>query len=491
MDSEPPSTPARGSAVTRAHVVVIGAGIAGLAAAHSVLAQLPGVRVTVLEAGPRTGGKLRLGEVAGRPVDLGAEAMLNRRPEAVDLARSVGLGERLVHPVTTSAGIWTRGTVRPLPRSVMGVPADLDALAESGIVGRRAVPRARLEKAMRRLDVTEDVAIGRLVARRMGGELRDRLVEPMLGGVYAGRADDLSLHATVPQLVPAIVEHGSLSAAASAVASPREPARDPTAPGSTSPVFAGIDGGVARLAVATEDAVRSAGGRVRCLVTVREVTRSESGFRLVAGPTIAPERVEADAVVLATPAVATAKLLRDLAPGASADLSAVDYASMALITLAFAAAGFSGDLQGSGFLVPPVDGREIKAATYSTSKWGWHSPELVLVRCSIGRYGDEGQLQHDDTELVDRALEDLREAVGLSGRLVDAVVTRWGGALPQYAVGHLDRVRRIRAAVADVPGLAVCGAAYDGLGLPACIASGTQAATRVVEGLRRRETMMS
>lgn len=466
-------------------MVVVGGGISGLAAALALVTALPTAHVTLLEAGPQTGGKLRLGEVAGHPVDLGAEAILNRRPEAVALARQVGLGDALVYPTTTSAGVWTRGAVHPLPRSIMGVPADIAALGASGIVGRTAVPRARMERVMRRIDVADDIGIGRLVARRIGSELRDRLVEPMLGGVYAGRADELSLHATVPQLVPAIAEHGRLLDAAAAVAkaSAPEPGAEPV------PVFAGVDGGVGRLAAATGDAVTAAGGEVRLLTTVREVTQTATGFRLVVGPTIAPEAIETDAIVLATPAVASARLLRDVAPRAAVDLAAVGYASMAVVTLAFAAADLSGDLEGSGFLVPPVDGREIKAATFSSRKWGWHSPDLMLVRCSIGRHGDERQLQHDDSDLVASAVMDLRDAVGLRGRLVDALVTRWGGALPQYAVGHRNRVGRINDAVAEVDGLEVCGAAYDGLGIPACIAGAQLAATRVVDLLRRRETM--
>ncbi len=469
----------------RPHVVVVGGGIAGLAAALDVLRDLPAADVTVLEGAAQTGGKLRLGEIAGQPIDLGAEAMLNRRPEAVDLAREVGLSESIVYPRTTSAGVWSRDAIRPLPRTIMGVPADLAALADSGIVGRRAVPRARLERVFGRLDPAEDVGIGTLVAHRLGGEVRDRLVEPMLGGVYAGRADELSLHATVPQLVPAIEEHGSLLAAAAALAT----ASARTAGESPVPVFAGLDGGVGRLAVETERAIRDRGGVVRCDATVREISRTESGFRLVVGPTIDTETIDADAVVMAAPAVAAARLLRDAAPRAAIELSRIDYASMAVVTVALHAAEATGDLHGSGFLVPPVDRREIKAATFSTVKWGWLSDELIVVRCSIGRRGDERQLQREDAELVTAALMDLREAVGLRGRLVDAVVTRWGGGLPQYTVGHLDRVRRLRDAVSLIPGLAVCGAAYDGLGLPACIASGHQAATRVVRHLGARETM--
>lgn len=478
------------------HIVVVGAGIAGLTVARELLQGLPGARVTVLEAAPRTGGKLRLGEVAGQTVDLGAEAMLNRRPEAVALARDLGLGERLVHPVTTSAGIWTRGAVRPLPRTVMGIPADLASLAETGIVSRSGVRRARLERALRRIDVSGDVGVGALVSRRVGTEIRDRLVEPMLGGVYAGRADELSLHATVPQLVPAIAEHGSLLAAASAVAAASAAAASAAAASAASssaepvPVFAGLDGGVGSLAVALERSVTAAGAAVRCSTTVREVSRTPSGFRLVVGPTVAPEVVDADAVVVAAPAVPAARMLSPAAPSAAAELARIEYASMAVVTLALNASA-AADLEGSGFLVPPVDSRQVKAATYSSRKWGWLRGDLLVVRCSVGRYGDERQLHRDDDELVRIAAAELSEAVGLRGEVVDAAVTRWGGGLPQYAVGHLGRVRRIREAVAQVPGLEVCGAAYDGLGIPACIASAQQAATRLTEHLAARETMAS
>lgn len=473
-----------------AHVVVVGAGVAGLTTARHLLRELPLARVTVLESSPRTGGKLRLGEIAGQQVDLGAEAMLNRRPEAVGLAREVGLGDAIVYAATTSAGVWSRGAVRPLPRTIMGVPTDLAAVADSGITSRRGVHRARLERAMRTADVTRDVGVGMLVSRRIGPEMRDRLVEPLLGGVYAGRADELSLHATVPQLVPAIAEHGSLLAAAAAVAA-ASAAKAGGVDGEPEPVFAGIDGGVGRLTVALEEALLRAGGVVRCNTTVRDITRVGSGFRLVVGPAIAPEVLAADAVVVAAPAAPAARMLRSMSPVAAAELGGIEYASMAVVTLAYpASAGAAADLVGSGFLVPPVDGHQVKAATYSSRKWGWLGDDLLVVRCSIGRYGDERQLHRDDGELVRLAAAELEEAVGLRGPVIDGVVTRWGGALPQYAVGHLDRVRRIEDAVAAVPGLEVCGAAYDGLGIPACIASADAAATRVVEGLAAGERMV-
>jgi oxygen-dependent protoporphyrinogen oxidase len=162
---------------------------------------------------------------------------------------------------------------------------------------------------------------------------------------------------------------------------------------------------------------------------------------------------------------------------------------MAIVVLAFDRADVGERLTGSGFLVPPVDGRTVKAATFSSHKWGWMADGPVVVRCSIGRHGEEFVLQRDDHELVDAAFVDLSDATGLRSRPLDARVVRWGGALPQYVVGHLDRVARIRQAVDQMPGLAVCGAAYDGLGIPACIASAHEAATRILEVVTAPETM--
>ncbi len=188
-------------------------------------------------------------------------------------------------------------------------------------------------------------------------------------------------------------------------------------------------------------------------------------------------------MILACPATAAARLLGPEAPAAARELVRVDYASMAIVTVAMRAADVRVRLDGSGFLVPPVEKTTIKAATYTSRKWGWLPEDLVVLRCSIGRYRDQEVLQRDDTELVGATMFDLRDATGLRAPLVDAAVTRWGGALPQYAVGHLDTVARIRAAVDAVDGLEICGAALDGVGIPAVIATGQQAASRVVARL--------
>jgi oxygen-dependent protoporphyrinogen oxidase len=457
-------------------VVVIGAGIAGLAAAHRLLER--GARVTVLEASDRVGGKLLPGEIAGARVDLGAESMLARRPEAVALAREVGLADRLQPPATATASIWTRGALRPMPKGhVMGVPGTAAAL--SGVLSDEGLARIDRDAELPRTEVGDDVAVGEYVAARLGREVVDRLVEPLLGGVYAGDAYRISMRSAVPQLFQAARSHTSLTEGV------REIQAKAAAAQQTGPVFMGLQGGVGTLPLAVAESVRARGGEILTGAPVTELSHSAAdggGWRVVTG-----ERVlHADAVVLAVPAPAAARLLRTESPEAAAELGAVEYASMALVTLAYRRAETALP-EGSGFLVPPVDGHTIKASTFASQKWGWiadENPDLVVLRTSVGRYGETQILQRDDNELVAVSRHDLKAATGLHATPVATRVTRWDDGLPQYPVGHHARVARIREHVAKLPGLAVCGAPYDGVGIPACIASAYAAVDQIQGDLR-------
>jgi len=443
------------------HVVVVGGGIAGLAAAHRLLDR--GARVTVLEAAGRVGGKLLPGEIAGVRVDLGAESILARRPEAVTLAREVGLAGRLMPPGTASASIWTRDALRPMPKGhVMGVPGTAAAL--SGLLSAEGLARVERDADLPPTEIGDDVAVGEYVADRLGREVVDRLVEPLLGGVYAGDAYRLSMRSAVPQLFAAARAHTSLTAAVREIQD-----RTTAAPRQGGPVFTGIVGGVGQLPLAVAESVRARGGEIATGTPATALRRTADGWEVIAG-----ERVlTADAVVVALPAGPAAALLRAEAPAAAAELSGVEYASMALITLAYRRR--DAELpEGSGFLVPPVDGRAIKAATFASRKWGWiaeEDPDLLVLRTSVGRYGESDILGRDDAGLVALSRRDLHAATGLAAEPVATRVTRWDDGLPQYPVGHHARVARIRAHLAALPGLAVCGAAYDGVGIPACVAS--------------------
>jgi protoporphyrinogen/coproporphyrinogen III oxidase len=469
-------------------VVVVGGGIAGLAAAF-FLREEP-VSVTVLEGAPRLGGKLAVSPVAGIAVDEGAEALLARRPEGTGLIRAAGLGGQLAAPGTTAARIWSRNRLLPLPRrQVMGVPADLDDLACSGLLSAEGMARAREDLGLPATRRDGDVAVAGYVAARFGREVVDRLVDPLLAGVYAGRSEDLSFEATLPGLAEESRRHASLAEAAGALMPP------PGAggPAAAATVFTTLTGGLGTLPAAVAAA---SGAEVRTGAMVRDLARTPDGWRLTVGSAHAPEALDADAVVLAVPAHPAARLLAGLpgAAGARAALAEIAYASMAIVTLAYPAPSFPSPLEGSGYLVPAVDGHPVKAVTFSSVKWPHlrsADPAMAVVRCSLGRVGEERLLQRDDADLAGVAAADLAAATGVRGEPADVRVTRWGGALPQYTVGHLGRVERIRTAVGREPGLAVCGAAYDGIGIPACIATARAAATQVLRYLRENRPGLS
>lgn len=459
-------------------IVVVGGGIAGLAAAWELAEREPSADVLVLEAAPSVGGKLQVAEVAGVAVDVGAEAMLARVPDAVDLARRAGLGDELITPLTIAAHLWAGGARHPLPaRTMMGVPSDPDAVRDSGVLSPEGLARLAAEADAEPFALESDIGVGALVRERMGDEVADRLVEPLLGGVYAGRADKLSLQATVPALFARLTTSATtLTGAACEVVDRGAHATQ------QGPVFASVSGGLGRLPRALAGSGRFA---VRTGATVREVTRTSAGFALTLGPVPEPEVIEADAVVLAVPAAKASRLLAAVAPAAAAGLDGIEYASMAITTLAYRSADLP-ELAGSGLLVGAGEGSAVKAVTLSSRKWPIQAGELTLLRASVGRAGEALVLQRLDEDMIALVRHDLRILLGIGAEPVDSLVTRWGGGLPQYGVGHLDRVARIRAAVAEVPGLAVCGAAYEGVGVPACIRTARSAADQVLAALRER-----
>ncbi|MFJ2767803.1 protoporphyrinogen oxidase [Streptomyces sp. NPDC087300] len=461
-------------------VIVVGGGISGLTAAWRLRG---GAEVTVLEGGARIGGKLRTGTLAGAAVDEGAESLMALRPEAVRLAQEVGLGAELCDPAPAPTTLWSDGALRPLPQGhVMGIPADPDALADTGLLSEEGTARLRHEDTLPAEALTEDVSVAEYLAGRLGQETVDRLVEPLLGGVYAGRPDRLSLRAALPR-VAAVAERGEpLLSALRGMRAPQGATQAPR----VVPVQ-GLRGGTGRLPRAVAEA---SGARILTGTRARELQRTATGrWRVLAVTGDGPLLLEADAVVLAVPAYEAAELLRPHAPLADADLGAIQHASTAVVTMAFprTKALARGDAlpEGNGFLVPAVDGRTIKAATFLSNKWRWQSeaaPDVFLLRTSIGRVCEEHRLDVPDRHLVRSSVMELHQALGSIGEPVAARVTRWERGLPQYGVGHKERIARVREAVGKLSGIQLCGAAYEGVGVAACVSTGADAARALTEG---------
>ncbi|MFB9377894.1 protoporphyrinogen oxidase [Kineococcus gynurae] len=459
----------------RPRVVVVGGGVSGLTAALRLAER--GVRVEVREAAAQPGGILRRAEVGGLVLDTGAESFLARRPEGVALAREVGLGDDVVHPRTTRARVLTPDGPRPLPGgTLMGVPGTGEAVR--GVLGPAEVRRVEQEEELPAPAVSEDLSVAEYVAARVGPAVVDRLVEPLLGGVYAGHAARLSLQATVPALWTHARAGGSLLAAVRAAAGR-------TAPGATpAPVFGGIRGGVARLAEALAGALAARDVEVRTATPVRSLRRVEGGW-VVDG-----DRV--DGVLLAVPAPVAARLLTGAVPSAAQALAEVETASVVVVAFTVPAADLRGWEDASGLLVPPAlgraAGRRVKAVTLSSHKWGWvgeQAPDRRVLRVSLGRAGETDVPGWDDDRLRERALQDARALLGARLDPDDALVQRWPDALPQYAVGHLDRVQRVRAAAGAAGRIALAGSFADGVGVPACVATAARAVEELLPQLLR------
>lgn len=432
-----------------ARLTVVGGGIAGLAAAWEAVQR--GAEVTVLEASDRLGGKIRTEPLDGVVVEAGPDAFLARVPAAVQLCEELGLSSSLVSPAVGRAMVWSGGRLRLLPEAtLLGVPTGVIDIVRSGLLSPLGLARAALDLVLPASPVDGDESVASLVGRRLGREVVERLVEPLVGGINAGVADELSAAAVVPQVVAAARAHRSIVLGA----------RRQRAATATGPVFLTPRDGLSVLVDRLVAALQAGGADVRTSAAVDSLDDVEGS------------------VVLAVPAGQAARLLRPRAAEAADELAAIGYASVALTTFAYPVAAVPPH-EASGFLVPRREGRLMTACSFGSTKWPhWALPGRVVLRVSAGRAGDDRALRLDDETLVARLHEELVALAGVRGEPTTARVHRWVDGFPQYAVGHLDRVARIEGALPD--GVAVAGAAYRGLGIPACIQQGRAAAAHLV-----------
>jgi protoporphyrinogen/coproporphyrinogen III oxidase len=445
-------------------VVVVGAGLTGLATGWWLRDR---AEVTVLEAAPEAGGQVRTVRLADAPLDVGADAFLARRPEAEHLARAAGFGDDdLVAPATGQVHLWVRGRLRPLPSgTVLGVPTDLAAVARAGVLSPAGLARAAIEPLLPRRPVVGDRSVADLVGERFGREVVDTLVEPLLGGVYAGATARLSAEATIPPVWSASRRSRSLLEGLR---------RQRSATVASGPVFLTVRGGLSRLTGRLADGLDD---RVRLGTPALGLRPDGPAWEV----TVPGGRLQADRVVLALPARTAAALLAPVSRAAATDLAAVRTASVATVALAYARGPGVRLPAGSGVLVPPSEHRTVKAITFASRKWPHHADrDVLLLRASVGRVDDPSALHLDDAELARRVDAEVRWVTRLPRPATAWHVQRWPDALPQYDVGHRSRVDRIRHAVGrDAPGVHVAGAALDGVGLAARAAEAARLATEL------------
>lgn len=460
-------------------IVIVGGGITGLSAAHAALGRARDlgrdVAVTVLESSPRFGGILITERIAGFLLDGGPDSWVANKPQASALARELGLGGALVgtNEANRRYSIAWDGRLHAVPEGlVLGVPTKLGALARTRLFSWRGKLRMAMEPLVRarRGEAEGDESIAEFARRRLGREAADRLVGPLLGGISAGDASDLSVASAFPQLVAIEREHGSLVRGMLAARRAREAARGD---GPEPSAFVSLVGGVGALVDALADRVRTAGAVMRAETRVRALTRTDGAWRLEID---GGEPVAADAVLLAIPAYAAARIADSLDEELARRLARLRSASTATVFLGYRRTDVAHPLDGSGFLVPRALGRPILAGTWVSSKWQGRAPEgHVLVRAFIGGPAAEGSLDGDDADLVALARGELLALMDLRAAPVLSRVFRFERASAQMRVGHAGDLREVRARIAaSAPGVRVAGGGYDGIGIPDCIRQGQE-----------------
>lgn len=466
-------------------VIVAGGGIAGLTAALTL--QERGIDVTLVEAEQRYGGKLRTEHEDGFLIDAGPDSFLSMKPAALQLAARVGIAERVIDTRGDGGGtyILRAGTLQPLPEGItLLVPTELKSIARTPLLSPLGKARMSLDYVIPARKGTDDESVGSFVRRRLGREAFERMAEPLLSGIYAGDADSLSLAATFPRLRDAERTHGGMVRAA--LAQRRAPRPAGATPAHTP--FISFDGGLGVLIDALQAALKSSDLRTNC--TLRSLARQEDGWFVGLSD---GTHVRADAVVLAISASAAATLIEPLSTPCATALREIPWVSSATVSLGFNERELGTPPNGRGFVIPRAEGRTLTAVTWTSNKFAGRTPPgQVLLRAFVGRAGNEAPALLPEDDLLQVVRRELTEILGIQAVPTLARVYRWPAALPQYTLGHLDRLTRIDTALTALPGLALTGASYRGIGIPDCISDAEQQAIRVADalaGTRDRQPM--
>lgn len=450
-------------------VAIIGGGITGLVAALRLSQQK--AEVVLVEAGDRLGGKIQTRRLAGATIELGADAFLPRDERPLQLCREVGLEHELTEPADFGAWIFHGERLHRMPAgTLLGAPTSLAPVATTSLLSWRGKARAALDLAGTGPLRGPDVSVASLIRSRLGAEVLERMVDPLLAGTRAGDVSEMSLAAAIPPIDQAARAHGSLIRGL----------RQATSTGSR-PSFHAPRDGMSRLVEGLEAKLQTV--EILKRRRVQQVARDGSGFRLEVdgGP------VQADAVLITAPSYAAADLVRDIAPDAAQELVAIPHASAAVVNLSFGPDQVALPPGGSGVLVPSSERMTLSGCTWFSKKWPAHAAPngAITVRCFVGRSNRDPALELDDDDLVGVVATELARVIEVSAEPIDHHVHRWERGLPQYKVGHLERVGRIETLLAGTGPLAVAGASYRGSGIPDCIAQAETASASLLERVRR------
>ena len=454
-------------------VVIIGGGMAGLAAAYKLKNSAPEFDITIVEASNQLGGKVSTERVDGFVIESGADCFLARKPRGIGLCEELGIADQLVgrDPDHAKTFVLRHGRLHPLPEGLSGmIPTNLDALTNSTLLSETAVSQIAAEPNLPPQPENGDESVASFVSRRLGQEAFDNLIEPLMGGIYAGQANQLSLAATFPQLRQLELKHGSLLKGLTNRAPAKTEAKYPP--------FVSFPDGMQTLVDAL--VAQLDGVEILLNTAVTQIEKTVNGYRLMVNGKSPISDLQSQAIILTTPAFVNSQLLADLDSELSNTLGEIPYASSALVNFVFDEAEVP-ELDGYGYVIPRVEKREALACTWTSRKWHNHAPDgKLLLRVYIGRYGQADVTKYDDARLISIAQNELKETLDINTEPEFHRIIRYPRAMPQYNMGHLDRIEDIEAQLANHPGLFMAGAMFRGVGIPDCILSGETAVSQLL-----------
>ena len=471
-------------------VAIVGGGISGLATAFALQEQAAAAGLsivcTILDASPTWGGKIITHRIGDLVTEAGPDSFLSNKPAGLQLIEKLGLTDQLINTNETGkkAFVYSMGRLCELPEGLVVItPGQIRPFLESGLLSIGGLARMAMDLLLPAKRGQHDESLASFFRRRFGRQAFERMMEPLMAGIYAGDAEQMSLKATFPRFLELEQEYGSVIRGMIAV---RKPAQLSQGEGPRRTMFVSLKNGLEDLVSAlvlrlTDRGVRLRAGTVVESLRVRshELGRWTYDIMLQDGSALS-----VDSLVLATPAFVSAELLRPLSPIAGGVLETIPYASTATIAMAYPASIIGGSVQGFGFIVPRAEKRDLIAATWTSLKWPHRAPAgRLMVRCYVGGVGREAILQLDDEALTAKVKAELKGICGVTAEPTYVEVNRWMKAMPQYLLGHLDKLDQIEAALSRYGGLVLTGAAYRGVGIPDCIRDGALAAERVVRYL--------
>ncbi|MEM7334876.1 MAG: protoporphyrinogen oxidase [Chloroflexota bacterium] len=464
-------------------VIVIGGGISGLTAVYQLYKQAPHLKLVLIEAEPRLGGKIYTEQRDGFVIEHGPDSVLARKPRGVGLCEDLGIASDLIgrNPNHQKTFVLRHGRLHRLPEGLTGmIPTNLEALANSTLLSENG--RLQIAQEPNLPPASNDVgdeSLASFVSRRFGQEAFENLIEPLMGGIYAGQATQLSLAATFPQLRQLEIKHGSLINGLTN----RPPATD-----QLYPPFVSLSGGMGQLVEALVAELDEVDMLLGCKVTA--VEKTDDGYRLdiennnrSSNPKLSITQYQTQAIILATPAFISGKLIEKTDPTLANALLGIPYSSTALVNLIYDESDLPNQLDGYGYVIPNAEQKEALACTWSSLKWNGRAPNgKLLLRVYIGRFGTD-VTQYCDEKLLAIAYQELSDTLNITQKPLEQTVKRWPKGMPQFNMGHLDRVQTIRSQMALHPNMALAGNYFDGVGIPDAIFAGEQAAEKIQQAI--------